>query len=114
MFPVKCTSCGYQLKDVHDLPCPKCGSGQAAVSMAAHTQSTSSGRATVVGHQTIEAVKMNWRFVLLLIGVVLISGIPAYFLSGWASVIVSWFFSILSAYVGYYALTKILRTIRVF
>jgi hypothetical protein len=35
-------------------------------------------------------------------------------LSGWLSVVVSWIFSCVSAYVGYYALTKILRLEKVF
>jgi hypothetical protein len=114
MFPVKCNGCGYQLKDVYDLPCPKCGCDQATVSMAARAQAAFSGRATAVGHQTIEEMKKDWPYILLLIAVILVSGIPAYFLSGWTSVMVSWLLSILSAYVGYYALTKIQRSIRVF
>jgi hypothetical protein len=114
MFPVNCNRCGYRLADVYDLPCPECGCAQATVSMEARMQSASSGRATVIGHQTIEVMKWDWPYILLLIAVILISGIPAYFLSGWPSVIVSWLFSALSAYVGFYALTKILRTIRVF
>jgi hypothetical protein len=78
-------------------------------------QSASSGRATVVGHQTIEEMKKNLPYILLLIAVILISGIPAYIIpGGWLSVIVSWFFSALSAWVGYYAITKIQGTIRVF
>ena len=114
MFPVNCNGCGYQLKDVYDLPCPKCRCDQATVSMAARGQVATSGRATMEGHQTIEEMRRDWPFILLLIAVISISGIPAYFLSGWLSVIVSWLFSAISAWVGYYALTKILRTIRVF
>jgi hypothetical protein len=114
MFPVKCNGCGCQLNDVHDLPCPKCGCNEATVSMAARAQAASSGRAAAVGHQTIGEPKWNWPIILLLIAVILISGIPAYFLKGWTSVIVSWLFSALSAVVGYYAITKILRTTRVF
>jgi len=66
------------------------------------------------GHQIVEEMRRDWRYVLLLIAVVLVSGIPAYFLSGWPSVVVSWIFSIVSAWVGYYTLTKVLRTIKLF
>jgi len=114
MFPVNCNGCGYQLKDVHDLPCPECGCNQATVSMAARGQVTSSGRANMGGYQTIAVMKMNWPSILLLLAVIVLSGFPAYILNGWASVIVSCIFSFVSTIVGYFAFTKILRTIRVF
>ena len=116
MFPVKCNGCGYQLKDVYDLPCPKCGCDHATVSMAARGQVATSGRVTMEGHRTIEEMRRNWPFILLLIAVILLSAIiPAYlFGGGWASVIVSCIFSFVSTIVGYYALTKIRERFRVF
>jgi hypothetical protein len=114
MFPVTCKNCGHALKNVDDLPCPRCGSDQAIVQMAASTMSTSSGGATMSGHKTEEKQRRSWPYVVLLVTVILISGIPAYRLSGWESVAVSWLFSALSTWVGYYAITKIAQTVRVF
>jgi len=66
------------------------------------------------GHRTIEEMRRNWPFILLLIAVILLSAIiPAYlFGGGWA--IVSCIFSFVSTIVGYYALTKIRERFRVF
>jgi hypothetical protein len=114
MFPVTCKNCGNSLKNVEDLPCPKCGSVQAIVHMTARSMAASSGRATMSGHMTVETMRKNWPYIILLVAIILISGIPAYCLSGWTSVVVSWLFAALSTLVGYYAITKIARNVRVF
>ena len=114
MFPVTCKNCGHALKNVEDLPCPECGCDQAIVQMAARSMATTSGRATISGHRTEEKMRKNWPYIILLVGAVFISGFPAYFLNGWTSVAVTWLFSILSTWVGYYAITKIAQTVRVF
>jgi hypothetical protein len=114
MFPVTCRNCDHSLKNVEDLPCPKCGCDQAIVHMAARTMVSSSGGATMSGHRAIETNRTSWPYIGLLGIVVLASGVPAYYLSGWTSVIVSWLLSALSTWVGYYAITRIARTVRVF
>jgi uncharacterized membrane protein YvbJ len=114
MFPVTCKNCGHALKNVEGLPCPKCGSDQAIVHMAARSMAAVSGRATMSGHRTEEKMRKNWPYIILLVAVIFISGFPAYFLNGWTSVVVSWLFSILSTWVGYYAITKIVQMIRAF
>jgi DMSO/TMAO reductase YedYZ heme-binding membrane subunit len=82
--------------------------------MAATSQAMSSGRGALSGHLTVEEMGKSWPLIGLLVIVILFSGVPAYYLSGWWSVIVSWIFSGISAYVGYYALTKILRQVKAF
>jgi hypothetical protein len=114
MFPVTCKTCGHALKSVEDLPCAKCGSDQAIVHMAARSMTASSGTATMSGHKTVEKMQKSWPYVAALAVLILFSGYPAYYLSGWASVAVSWFFSGLSTVVGYFAITKIVRTVRAF
>jgi hypothetical protein len=114
MFPVICKTCGYALKGVEDLPCPKCGGDQAIVQMAASSMAANSGRAAMSGHKTEERMQKSWPYVIALAALILVSGYPAYYLSGWASVAVSWFFSALSTVVGYFAITKIVQTVRVF
>ncbi len=114
MFPVTCKNCGQTLNNVDDLPCPKCGCDQAIVHMAARTMAAASGRATMSGHKTEKETQKSWPYIILLVAIVLISGYPAYYLSGWNSVVVSWFFSAVSTVVGYYAITKFVRTVRVF
>jgi hypothetical protein len=111
---VTCNNCGHDLKDVHDLPCPKCGGDKATVHMAGRSPAAAFGGATASGHRTEEEMRKSWPYILLLAAIVLISGLPGYYLSGWKSVAVSWAFSALSTWVGYYAITKIVRTVRVF
>jgi hypothetical protein len=74
----------------------------------------SGGRAALSGHLTVEEMRKSWPLIGLLFVVILVSGLPSYYLTGWSSVIVSWIFSGISAYVGYYALTKISRRVKVF
>jgi hypothetical protein len=116
-FPVHCTQ-GHRLKDVYDLPCPTCGCQEAIVSMAARGQGTSGGRGALSGHATIEEMRKNWPLIGLLLIVTFVSGVvPCYlsdYLSGWRCVAVSWAFSIISACVGYCALTRILRQVKAF
>jgi hypothetical protein len=73
-----------------------------------------SGRGALSGHATVEETRKSWPLIVLLLVVILVAGVPSYYLSGWLSVVVSWIFSCVSAYVGYYALTKILRLEKVF
>ena len=55
-----------------------------------------------------QEVKKNWPLLVILVLCDVISVVPAYFLSGWASVIVTVFFIILSTVLGYYAITKVI------
>jgi hypothetical protein len=82
--------------------------------MAARSMAAASGRTTMSGHKTEEKIQKSWPYIIALAAVIFVSGYPAYYLSGWASVGVSWFFSAVSTVVGYYAITKIVRTVRVF
>jgi hypothetical protein len=74
----------------------------------------SSGQGSLGGHLTLEEVGKSWPLIGLLTVVIFGSGVPAYYLSGWSSVIVSWVLSAISTVVGYYALTRILRRVKVF
>lgn len=86
--------------------------------MAATGQGIASGRGALSGHRTIEEMSKNWPLIGLLLIVTFVSGVlPCYlsdYLGGWRCVAVSWAFSIISAYVGYYALTRILRQVKAF
>jgi hypothetical protein len=53
-------------------------------------------------------VRKNWRLIIILVACDVISVIPAYFLSGWASVGITVFFIILSTVLGYYAITRVI------
>jgi hypothetical protein len=55
-----------------------------------------------------EEIRKNWRLIVVLIACNLISMIPAYFLSGWASVAATLFFIIVSTVLGYYAITRVI------
>jgi hypothetical protein len=73
-----------------------------------------SSGATMSGHKTEMKTQRSWPYIFSLIGIILLSGWPAYYLSGWDSVFVSWFFSAVSTVVGYFAITRIVRMERVF
>jgi hypothetical protein len=73
-----------------------------------HIQSTSSVSVGMTIHGLREEVKKNWPLIAALIACNLLSAIPAYFLNGWASVAVTVFFVLLSAVLGYYAITRVI------
>jgi len=52
-------------------------------------------------------IKKNWPLVVILVLCDVVSVVPAYFLSGWASVAVTVFFIVLSTVLGYYAITRV-------
>src|SRR5260370_1935778 len=78
MFPVTCKNCGQTLNNVDDLPCPKCGCDQAIVHMAARTMAAASGRATMSGHKTEKETQKSWQYIILLVGIAMLSSFPAH------------------------------------
>jgi len=107
-FPVTCTKCGYQLKDENETPCPECGDSRRTVHMSARMQSTSSARVSTTVRRIEEEIRKNWPLLTVLIACDVLSVVPAYFLSGWASVAITVFFIALSTVLGYYAITRVI------
>jgi hypothetical protein len=60
--------------------------------------------------KTEEEIRRNWRLIVVLIMGDIISTIPAYFMSGWASVAATLVFIAFSTIVGYYAITRVITT----
>jgi hypothetical protein len=52
-------------------------------------------------------IEKNWLLVVILVLCDVVSVVPAYFLSGWASVALTVFFIVLSTAFGYFAITRV-------
>ncbi len=107
-FPVTCTNCGHSLRDVNETPCPNCGDTRKTTHMSANIQVTSSVKVSTTLRKLEIEIKKNWPLIVVLVVCDLLSVIPAYYLSGWASVAVTVFFIILSTVLGYYAITRVI------
>ena len=44
-YPVQCSNCGYELRDVRQTPCPKCGDTRRTVSVEARAEGRATARA---------------------------------------------------------------------
>ena len=106
-FPVTCTNCGHKLRDENEKPCPNCGDNRRTVHMAARTQIGLSARVSMTIRKLETEIRKNWPLLVVLVGCDVVSVVPAYFLSGWASVAVTVFFIILSTVLGYFAITRV-------
>ena len=103
--PVTCSK-GHRLQNENEAPCPICGDTRRTVHAELRSQSTSSVRLGPVTIQRLQTeMEKNWPLIAALIACNLLSAIPAYFLNGWASVAVTVIFVLLSAVLGYYAIT---------
>jgi hypothetical protein len=111
MPSVTCSKCGHALKDVSGLPCPECGSETANLALAGRTTIAGSGGATVSGHKIEEKMQKSWPYLILLVVVILGSAYP---FENWTSVLATWGTSLIETLIGYYAITKIARSVRVF
>ena len=105
---IHCGDCGHELSASAGVPCPECGSMNVTVAPRP-------GHISFVGHAptvTMDSVKKelqkNWGLLVILIGCDVVSTVPAYFLSGWASVVVTVFFIFLSTFLGYLAITRVI------
>jgi phage FluMu protein Com len=90
VFPVRCSNCGAQLANVDIQSCPKCGSTNKTVSLEGRVLSQSKLSANISWQRIEKSVEKNWPLAALLVVLNLVSMIPAYFLSGWSSVLVCW------------------------
>jgi hypothetical protein len=93
---------------MNETPCARCGDTRRTVHMEARSQITSSMQLSTTLRRLEVEVKKNWRLIAVLIICDIVSIVPAYFLSGWASVAVTVFFIILSTVLGYYAITRVI------
>jgi hypothetical protein len=105
--PATCDRCGHELADVHQV-CPNCGPASRTVHMEATAYARAVASVRMTTRKLERELKKNWPLILLLICIDLFSMIPAYFLSGWLSVVASLFFVLLSTAIGYYAITRVI------
>ncbi len=106
-FSATCDRCGQLLIDV-DAKCPNCGDAPKTVHMEARTQVSAAANARMTRRKFEQELKKNWSLIVVLVALDLFSMIPAYFLSGWQSVVVSLLFVVLSTAIGYYAITRVI------
>jgi len=99
-FPVTCTNCGHHLRDENETPCPNC--------MEATAHSMLSARVSMTIRKIETEIKKNWVLLVILVLCDVVSVVPAYFLSGWASVAVTVLFILFSTVIGYYAITRVI------
>ena len=109
MSSVHCANCGYELRDVDHTPCPKCGDSRRTVNLEARAQMGLTANVRMTMRRLEEEIKRNWPLITVLALGDLISTIPAYFLSGWASVAVAFGFVFFSTIVGYFAVTRVIK-----
>jgi RNA polymerase subunit RPABC4/transcription elongation factor Spt4 len=110
---VKCSDCDYELAE-NQSPCPNCGGTKRTINFEVPTMTVKvTASAVQMTLQRIEVeIKRNWPLIAVLSIGDLISTIPAYFLSGWASVTVTLAFIVFSTIVGYYAITRVITVTR--
>lgn len=65
-FPVTC-ECGYQLRDVFETPCPKCGSVNRNVALEARGGAKATGRAQMTRRKMDVQISKNWPVMVVLI-----------------------------------------------
>jgi len=104
---IHCSNCGQELHDETETPCPKCGDKRRTFSAEGHLQVTSSVTLQTSLRRFEEELRKNWPLIGVLAVGDALSTIPAYFLSGWASVAVTLAFIVVSTLVGYYAVTRV-------
>jgi len=68
-----------------------------------------SARVSITTRKIEKEIKKNWPLITVLVLGDVVSTIPAYFLSGWASVAVTVLFIIFSTVVGYFAITRVIN-----
>jgi predicted RNA-binding Zn-ribbon protein involved in translation (DUF1610 family) len=103
-----CSNCGHEVDDLVRAPCPRCGDTRITVSAVGNINACI-GDCTWELAASRRGIKKNRPFIAVLALGDLISTIPAYFLSGWASVAVTLLFIVASTVVGYYAITRVVR-----
>jgi hypothetical protein len=108
MTAYRCTNCNHVLAP-GESPCSVCGDTRRTVDMElnATTKPVVSVNMTVT--RLREELKKNWPLIAVLVLGDVLSTIPAYFLSGLASVGVTLLFIVFSTAVGYYAITRVIR-----
>jgi hypothetical protein len=109
MSNVRCTNCGQELRDLNETPCPKCGDTRKSLGLEARMQIKLSAIARMTRTKIEKELQKNWPLIVALFVLDAFSTIPAYFLSGWASVGVMLLFIIISTVLGYYAITRVIR-----
>lgn len=105
----RCTNCGHVLAP-GESPCSKCGDSRRTVDKLVETAVGSSVSLRMTITKIRQEVQKNWPLLAVLAVGDAVSTIPAYFLSGWASVAVTLCFIVFSTVVGYYAITRVIRT----
>ena len=113
-YPVTCMNCGRQLQN--ETPCPNCGDTRRIIHKEVRLQSTSSVRVGVTIHRLQTEAKKNWQLIAVLIACTLLPQFPILFpplfpafLNGRVtSVVVALLFSVLSAVIGYFAITRVI------
>ena len=105
---VTCSNCGA-VRDEHAERCPKCGDTRRTFhEEKIHIPIHSSVTVRSAIRRIRTEIKKNWRLITVLIICDVLSTIPAYFLSGWWSVLVTVLFILFSTVVGYFAITRMI------
>lgn len=76
--------------------------------MEATAHSMLSARVSMTIRKIETEIKKNWVLLVILVLCDVVSVVPAYFLSGWASVAVTVLFILFSTVIGYYAITQVI------
>jgi hypothetical protein len=76
--------------------------------MEATAHSMLSARVSMTIRKIETEIKKNWVLLVILVLCDVVSVVPAYFLSGWASVAVTVLFILFSTVIGYYAITRVI------
>ena len=108
MFRVHCNDCGHELRDVNETPCPQCGSNKRTVELEARGQAMTMGAARMSRRTIEEEVKKNWPLIATVGACNLLSTIPAYFLSGIPSVVVTLAFVAITTVLSYFMITRVI------
>ena len=107
MTGIYCSNCNHELRE-NESPCPKCGDTRRTFTESINMKMGSNVTVTTEIHRLRKEAQKNWPLVLVLVLINLASVIPAYFLSGLPSVLITIGCIISSTVIGYYAITRVI------
>jgi hypothetical protein len=87
--------------------CPNCGGTAKTVYLEALSSIQVKSRVQGIWRGINVFKEWSWKAISILAIVNFVAMVPAYYLSGWWSVVATVVFSLLSAIVGYFAVTKV-------
>lgn len=115
MVNVEAVHCknGHPLRDENDRPCPICGTNHIVFQAAGNITAHSTVHASASAFRMIEEMARNPYYIVAWVALFGLQLCLSYVLSGIPSVAATFVLTIVSTVVGYFAITRILRSVQI-